>query len=56
MTFATGLPSGLSTRDVPHRLARLAGWRCHEPIVVFESDDWGMARRRAGGVQRRAAK
>jgi len=28
-----------------HRLRYLAHWRCAEPVVVFESDDWGLERR-----------
>lgn len=28
------------------RLRFLSHWRCAEPVVVFESDDWGMERRR----------
>ena len=27
------------------RLRHWATWRCAEPVVVFESDDWGMRRR-----------
>src|SRR5438105_12350584 len=27
------------------KLHHWADWRCQEPVVVFESDDWGMERR-----------
>jgi hypothetical protein len=27
------------------QLERLAHWRCAEPILIFESDDWGLERR-----------
>lgn len=27
------------------RLRRLTHWRCAEPVLVFESDDWGLERR-----------
>lgn len=30
---------------VLRRLRFLAHWRCMEPVVVFESDDWGLERR-----------
>jgi hypothetical protein len=37
-------------RDFKQRLLRKfeywAGWRCYEPVIVFESDDWGLIRRR----------
>jgi hypothetical protein len=33
------------SRRVLGRLRFLAHWRCLEPVVIFESDDWGMERR-----------
>lgn len=30
------------------RLRSWADWRCQEPVIVFESDDWGMERRECG--------
>lgn len=33
------------SRRVLRRLRFWAHWRCVEPVVVFESDDWGMERR-----------
>jgi hypothetical protein len=32
------------------RLLFLAQWRCVEPVVVFESDDWGLARYPSSGL------
>jgi hypothetical protein len=31
----------------------LAHWRCEEPVVVFESDDWGLMRKPASALVRR---
>ncbi|HVO44195.1 MAG TPA: hypothetical protein VMT34_16315, partial [Aggregatilineales bacterium] len=36
-------------RRVLRRLQYWASWRCQEPVLVFESDDWGL-RRRASSV------
>jgi hypothetical protein len=30
---------------IDRRLRRLAHWRCAEPVLVLESDDWGLERR-----------
>jgi hypothetical protein len=32
-------------KKLDRKLSRWSDWRCVEPIVVFESDDWGMKRR-----------
>src|SRR5260370_37767437 len=36
-------------KRVIRRLQYMADWRCTEPVVVFESDDWGMHRRACSG-------
>ncbi|MCC7450189.1 MAG: hypothetical protein IT324_22415 [Anaerolineae bacterium] len=35
--------SSISQRVIG-RLRRMAHWRCQEPVLIFESDDWGLAR------------
>ncbi len=38
------MTSNFSSR-VLQRLRHWANWRCKEPVVVFESDDWGLQRK-----------
>lgn len=37
---------------VRRRLRFLAHWRCAEPVIAFESDDWGLERRACGDFLR----
>jgi hypothetical protein len=32
-------------KKLDRKLSRWSDWRCSEPLVVFESDDWGMKRK-----------
>ncbi len=37
-------------RRVFRRLKRMSHWRCREPVIVFESDDWGLERRACSSI------
>lgn len=37
--------AGRLVQRVERRLHDHAGWRCTEPLLIFESDDWGLDRR-----------
>ena len=52
LAFVGPSVASVSRRTLP-RLRHLATWRCAEPIVIFESDDWGMERHDCSAFLRR---